>query len=150
MPAPHFGGQPRRCLGGGLGFGDDDSGWAAGARFLADDDFYVAVEGVEEVQEAFDGESVELVIDQGGDFGLIDVEQAGGGGLREAPGLDDLLNGDGEANAGLLFAGVAHSEVGEDVAGTAGYCLMIFAFGQNGFSPGTVLGRAMGIILDLG
>jgi hypothetical protein len=31
------------------------------------------------VHEAFEGESVEAVVHEGGDFGLIDVEQFGGG-----------------------------------------------------------------------
>ena len=52
------------------------SGLAAGAGLFADCDFYVVVEGGEEVRDAFEGESVEAVVCEGGDFGLIDVESA--------------------------------------------------------------------------
>ena len=55
------------------------SGWAAGAGIFPDCDCYVAVEGGEEVRDAFEGESGEAVVCEGGDFGLVDVERGGGG-----------------------------------------------------------------------
>lgn len=45
-----------------LGGGDEDFGGAAGGGLLADDDFDVAVEGGQEIHEAFDGKTSEAVV----------------------------------------------------------------------------------------
>jgi hypothetical protein len=42
-----------------------------------DDDFDLAAEAGEEVRQVLDGEGVETVVGEGGDFGLVDAEMAG-------------------------------------------------------------------------
>jgi len=57
----------------------EDAGGFAGTGFEADDEIDVAVEGGKKVQEAFHGKAGELVVAEGGDFGLIDAQGAGDG-----------------------------------------------------------------------
>jgi hypothetical protein len=83
----------------------------------ADDDFEVAAEASEEVHEALDGETIEAIAGEGGDFGLVDAEMAGSAGLGKAALGEDAVDGDGETDFGVLFLGVGKAEVGENVAG---------------------------------
>lgn len=55
--------------------GDQDRTGALGAGLVTDDDLDVAVEGVEEAQEALDGETFKAVIGQGGNLRLIQIEE---------------------------------------------------------------------------
>lgn len=102
-----------------LGSADDEDaggagGFAAGANF----DDYIVFEGCGEVHEALDGEAFELVALQGGDFGLVDAEEAGGFGLSEFAVGEDFVDDDAEAELGVEFFGVGQAEVGKHVART--------------------------------
>lgn len=101
----------------GSGGGNEDAGGFAGAGFGADEDINVAVEGGEEVHEAFDGEAGELVVAEGGDFGLMDAQGARGGDLRGMAGGEDAIDGEGQADLGLFLRRIGKAEVGKDVAG---------------------------------
>lgn len=98
--------------------GDEDAGGAAGARFGANDDLDVAAEGVQEMHQALDGETLEAIVRKRGYLRLVDGEPAGGRGLGKTEAGKNLVDGDGQAGFGVLFFGVQDSEIGEDVAGT--------------------------------
>jgi hypothetical protein len=83
----------------------------------ADNDFEVAAEAGEEVHEALDGEAIEAIAGEGGDFGLVDTEMAGSAGLGKVALGENAVNGDGETDFGVFFLGVREAEIGEDVAG---------------------------------
>ena len=100
------------------GFPNHDSCGFPGSRSFADDDLDIVIKGIQEVHEAFDGESVKLVVDQGRDLRLVHVEDAGGVGLRQATRLKDSFNGHSKADPRLLLTGVPQSEIGEHVPGT--------------------------------
>jgi hypothetical protein len=102
----------------GLGGADyHDAGGAGGFAAEADFDDYVVLEGGGEVHEALDGEAFELVALEGGDFGLIDAEDAGGFGLREFAVGEDSVDDETEAELGVEFFGVGQAEVGKGIAG---------------------------------
>jgi hypothetical protein len=110
-------GLPNLLTSGGV---DGDPG-GTGTGFGADDDLDIVSEGDEETHEAFDGVALQLVVEQGGDFWLRDIQQFGNFGLGEALLLDDAADGGSETGFGVEFFGVGELEIGEDVAGGGGY-----------------------------
>ena len=70
------------------GFAGEDVDGGDSAVGGADVDLDVLAEFVEEMEEAFDGESGESAAEEGGDFGLVDAEFFGGLGLGQAGGFD--------------------------------------------------------------
>jgi len=96
--------------------GADGDARGAGAGFGFDDDFDIVAESGEKAQQALDGESFELVVEKGGDFGLIDVECGGHLRLSETTTLDNAADGGSEADLGVEFFSVGQTEIGEDVA----------------------------------
>jgi len=93
--------------------GDEDSGGFARCGFAADDDIDIAIEGGEEVHEALNGESLQAIIQQCGDFGLVDAQTASCGALGLLPALDDPIDGNGQADFGLFFVGAGQAEIAE-------------------------------------
>jgi hypothetical protein len=127
--------------------GDEDFCEAAGGGLLADGDFDVAVECGEEIHEAFDGKAVEAVVGESGDFGLVDVQAAGGLGLRKALMVKDAIDGYGQAHLGLFFVGAGEAEISENVAGAGDYVELVFSHGhvapRNAVLPGEAAERSV-------
>ena len=73
-------------------------------------------EGDQESHEAFDGVAAEVAGEHGGDFGLIDAENRGGGGLGEAARADGAIDAEDESGFEDVFGGIGEAEVGEYVA----------------------------------
>lgn len=65
-----------------LGGGDEDSCTSAGVGLWSDDDFDVSIEGSEKIHEALNGEAIQAIMRQRGNFRLVDFEPAGCGQLR--------------------------------------------------------------------
>jgi hypothetical protein len=47
---------------------------------------------------------------------LVDAQAPGCGALGELLALDDLIDGDGQADFGLFLAGAGQAEIAEDIA----------------------------------
>jgi hypothetical protein len=101
---------------GGSGGGDEDGGGSAGAGFAADDDFDVAIQGVEEMHETLGGKTLEAIIHERGNLWLIDAQDARRRGLRQLAGPADVVDGHGEADFGLFFLGAGQTQVGKNIA----------------------------------
>ena len=83
--------------------------------FRLDPDFHVVSERIKQAEETVRGETAQMASDKGRHFGLINVENLGGLGLREAAALDDAGDLPGQLCLGKRLVGIPHPDVGEDV-----------------------------------
>jgi len=106
----------------------------ARARLGANDDFDVAVERGEEMHQPLHGETLQAVIGQRGNLGLIDFQAAGRCYLGEFLARDDLIDRDRQPCFRLLLLRIRKMQIGENVAGTPSnvprtHCLTIPVLG---------------------
>jgi len=76
----------------------------------------IAVEGVEEAQEALDGEAFDAVIGQGGDLRLIQIEEFCRRRLLQPFLFKNLVDRYCQAYLCQLFICIRETEVGKDIA----------------------------------
>jgi len=110
-----------------LGGGDEDFGGAAGGGLFADGDFDVVVEGGEEIHEAFDGEAVEAVVGECGNFGLVYVQTPRGPYLREPAIVKNAVDGNGQAHLGLFLIRPGKAKISKNVARAGNYIKSVFS-----------------------
>ena len=76
----------------------------------------IAIKGIQEAQEALDGETFEAVIGQGGDFRLIQIEEFRRGCLPQPFLFKNLIDRYCQAYFCQLFIRVRQAKVSKDIA----------------------------------
>ena len=93
---------------------------------VADDDLDVLIECGKKAHQSLDGEAFQFVVQQRGDFGLVDAELPGYRGLRKAALIEKLVDRGRQPNLGLSLFRIRKSEVGKHIAGASDHLLFSF------------------------
>jgi hypothetical protein len=76
------------------------------------------------MHETLNGESFQFVVEERGDFGLVDSELNGDLSLGELLALDNSIERGAKSRFGLEFGGIGQTQIREDVPAAANYPIL--------------------------
>jgi hypothetical protein len=90
-----------------------------GLTLSSDHDFDVSIQGVKETQESLYGKSLKPIICEGGDLGLVQLQQFGGCVLPQSFFLENPIDGDRQADLGQFLVRVGQLQISKHVSGAS-------------------------------